>query len=73
MKCCKSKLELIVEGWSGLVFKTKATQEVAESRAKICAVCQQNENNWCKICKCYIPAKVRSKSSECPSKLWLNV
>ena len=71
MKCCKSKFELIIEGWTGLIFKTERTKQIAEQRAKICAICEQNKDNWCKICKCFIPAKVRSRNSECPSKLWL--
>jgi hypothetical protein len=70
MKCCKNKFERIVEGWGNLAFKNKEVEQLAQARAKICAVCQQNENEWCKLCTCYIPAKVRSRTETCKAELW---
>lgn len=70
MKCCKTRFERIIEGWANLTFKNKEVEQIAEHRAHVCAVCRQNNNNWCLICKCYIPAKVRSRTEQCPEKLW---
>lgn len=70
MKCCKTKFDSIIEGWGNLVFKKPETEILAKERAKVCAVCPQNENNWCKMCVCYIPAKVRSRVEICPGGLW---
>lgn len=70
MKCCKNKFERIVEGWDNYIFKKPETEEMAKQRAKICAVCEQNGENWCMMCKCYIPAKVRSRLEKCPANLW---
>jgi hypothetical protein len=42
-------------------------------RANICAVCLQInkvKNEFCPECHCFIPAKIRSMSEECPKKLW---
>ena len=70
MKCCKNKFERIVEGWGNLAFKNADVEKLAKERAKICAVCQQNNNEWCKMCGCYIPAKVRSRAEICDGGLW---
>jgi hypothetical protein len=73
MKCCKTKFERIVEGWGNLAFKNPEIEKLATERAKICAVCLQNVNEWCQICgaiKCYIPAKVRSRTEICKGGLW---
>jgi len=70
MKCCKSKFERIIEGWANLAFKNPETEKLATQRAKICAICQQNNNEWCAMCICYIPAKVRSRTEMCPGGLW---
>jgi hypothetical protein len=70
MKCCKNKAERIIEGWGNYVFKTPEIEKMALRRVEICAVCQQNKNEWCIICKCFIPAKTRSITEKCPSELW---
>jgi hypothetical protein len=70
MKCCKNKFERIIEGWGNYIFPKPEIEETAKHRARICAVCGQNKDEWCAICKCYIPAKVRSRTEQCPEKLW---
>jgi hypothetical protein len=70
MKCCKNKVERIIEGWENYVFKTPEIEKIALHRAEICAVCSQNKNEWCVQCKCFIPAKTRSKTEKCPCELW---
>lgn len=66
----------IVDGWYHLIIKDPATEEVAKERSKICSECEKLDcisNSFylhCGKCGCYIPAKVRSKSSKCPLNLW---
>jgi hypothetical protein len=80
MKCCDTKFEKIIkaarnldniaDGFGNLMFKNPEIEKLATERAKICAVCQQNHNEWCKMCGCYIPAKVRSRVEMCDGGLW---
>lgn len=68
--CGKSKVERIVEGWGNYIFRTSETESIALQRAKVCAVCTENKREWCKVCKCFIPAKTRSLAESCPKNLW---
>lgn len=73
MGCCKGKVGRIVEGWGNFVFRTPEAEAVAMQRAKICAICLQMKRirtEWCPICKCYIPAKIRSMAEKCPDGKW---
>jgi hypothetical protein len=74
MGCCrKTRVQRIVEGFGNYVFRTPETEAKAIERAKICAVCLQInkiKNEFCPECNCFIPAKIRSMSEECPKKLW---
>jgi len=68
--CRKSRAQRIIEGWGNYIFRTPETEAVAKRRAEICATCNENKKEWCQVCGCYIPAKVRSMAEECPKKLW---
>ena len=75
MSCCDNKkVKSIIAGWGNYVFRTPETEAIAIQRAKVCAVCLQMKKiktNWCPICKCFIPAKIRSMAEKCPAGLWL--
>lgn len=76
------KLIQIIEGWWKKIFKMN--DALANERLKFCNKCSFNVDGICsskrctKIydkticgCGCYIDAKVRNNSSECPKGLWL--
>lgn len=66
------KFNEIIDGWSNLIIKEDENEILAKQRLKICVDCLNiKKNNYCGICGCYIPAKVRSKKSECPKQFWL--
>lgn len=70
-------LEEIYNGWKNLTFKSPEIEKLAKKRVQICIDCTIKEgepgmrkNKTCKVCGCYIPAKVRSVKSKCPLKKW---
>lgn len=69
-------LNEIYDGWKNYVFPSPQIENLAKERAKICVNCKINgkpgmrRNKTCKICGCFIPAKVRSPKSNCPLKRW---
>ena len=64
-----SKLAEIIEGWSKLIWQDKETEKLAKERIVICLNCDDlKDNQKCKICGCFMPAKVRSKKSNCPAQ-----
>lgn len=65
-----SKLQQIKEGWLNYIFDNPEVKELAEKRAEICASCDENIANFCKICGCFLPSKTRSVNSKCPKMLW---
>lgn len=66
-----SKLQEIISGWKNYTFKNPEVEKIAKHRAKLCSDCPKlRNNNTCKICGCYIPAKVRSVKSKCPLRKW---
>ena len=66
-----SKLSEIYEGWKNLTFPDPKTEELAKKRMTICVECKKlNNRNFCMICGCYMPAKVRSLHSKCSLKKW---
>jgi len=67
-----NKLEEIINGWTNYTFKNSKCEEIAKNRVKFCINCSKlnQKFNTCKICGCYIPAKVRSIKSKCPLKKW---
>lgn len=64
MNCCK-KIVSIFEGWRNVIFRNPVVERIAIERAKICSGCEDNTDNWCVKCKCWIPAKARSISERC--------
>lgn len=66
-----SRLSEIYEGWKNLVFENKEVEEEAKRRMAICVPCKNlSDHNYCKLCNCYMPAKVRSLQSRCWDKKW---
>lgn len=44
---------------------------IRERRFNICKNCEKiNSLNFCKICKCFMPAKTWLAISDCPLKKW---
>jgi hypothetical protein len=65
------RLQEIINGFRHFAFKSPEIEEMANNRAKICATCEKmRRNNTCRVCGCYVPAKVRSEKSRCPLKKW---
>ena len=44
--------------------------EIAEKRYNVCLECKYFEDKKCKLCSCYMPAKVLFKNAECPKNYW---
>ena len=64
-------LEEIIAGWKNYVFPNKEVEEEAKRRIAICISCDKlSDRRYCKICRCFMPAKVRSPKSKCPLKKW---
>lgn len=66
----KTKLQKILEGWHNVIFENPEIERLAKGRAEICAECKMNIMNTCMKCGCPLVAKLRSKESDCPLKLW---
>ncbi len=65
------KLASIVSGWKNLLYKDLSIEGVAMKRAEKCAKCNNaNNRNFCVLCNCYIPAKIRSLKEQCPIGEW---
>lgn len=80
------KLDNIVSGWVNYHFPTEQIEELALSRANICAHCPHAESStWneiidlravpmqgmvCTECSCPITKAVRSVEYKCPLKKW---
>ena len=68
-----SRLSEIYEGWKNLTFPNPKVEEIAKKRMAICVEnkCKKlNARNYCMVCGCYMPAKVRSPKSRCALKIW---
>ncbi|MCR5863066.1 hypothetical protein LRS05_13430 [Flavobacterium sp. J372] len=75
----------ILNGWKNFLDKSEVVEEVAKSRAKICAACasakqgrllafikdslKEIEGAYCSICSCPLSAKIRSNDI-CPDNKW---
>jgi hypothetical protein len=68
-----SLLNEIFEGWKNYIFPSPEIETEAKRRITICV---KNEcgkftkNKTCRLCGCYMPAKVRSVKSRCPIQKW---
>jgi hypothetical protein len=47
-----------------------ADRATAESRYTVCMGCSQNDLGQCRVCGCFVAAKVRNQSEQCPSQKW---
>lgn len=68
-----NKISEIYNGWKNLYKKNDPKiEEIARRRAEKCADCNflRETTNTCKLCGCYIPAKIRSVKSKCPINEW---
>lgn len=66
-----SKLSEIYNGWKNFTFPNKRVEKEAKRRIIICTDCDKlNKRNFCNLCGCYMPAKVRSPKSHCRIKKW---
>ena len=66
-----SKLSEIYNGWKNLTFPNSRVEKEAKRRITICIDCDKlNNRNFCVLCGCYMPAKVRSPKSKCPLNKW---
>jgi len=66
-----SRLSEIYEGWKNLAFPNEEVEAEAKRRMEICTKCPKLlNNNICKACGCYMPAKVRSLQSKCLLNSW---
>jgi len=66
-----SRLTEIFIGWKNYTFPNPKVEEEAKRRMTICVECNKlNNRNFCMICGCYMPAKVRSKRSKCSLNKW---
>jgi hypothetical protein len=51
--------------WAGFEFS-----EVASERFDICRACSHKVKSNCSLCGCYLHAKVRMMTEECPIRKW---
>jgi hypothetical protein len=66
-----SRLSEIYAGWKNFTFPNPIIEQEAKRRIEICVVCPElTKRNSCKLCGCYMPAKVRSPKSRCKNKKW---
>lgn len=66
------KLEEIVSGWKNYVFPSEFMEGKAKRRLSVCLDCPLlSDRNFCNICHCFMPAKVRSPKSTCPKNKWV--
>jgi len=66
-----SKLNEIFEGWKNLTIQNEQIENEAKKRIEICVNCiHLTKRNYCDVCGCYMPAKVRSPKSKCNLNKW---
>ncbi len=66
-----SRASEIYAGWKNLAFQNSKVEDEAKKRIEICIDCDKlKKNNYCQLCGCYMPAKVRSPKSHCRLKKW---
>ncbi len=67
----KSKIAKRANEMSQLMERPAAPAEVREQRLNICKSCENlRANDTCKLCNCFMPAKVWISASSCPDKKW---
>ena len=74
MRCkrCIKKAKNVAEGYYNYLFGPVDVR--AEERRRICLECQEHQKVigaiFCKICKCFIPAKAYVEKEKCPLNKW---
>jgi hypothetical protein len=78
MTCCSKTKEIltttkhIAQGFSRLARGQKSA--FTDDRIRVCQKCEDNywigRTLWCKICKCFVPAKARVQEEKCPLDKW---
>lgn len=70
----------IYEGFRNLIkaklsLSDEDIENMARLRYNICLECKSRKkiSNICGECGCYLPAKTRSETSECPLKYWNSI
>lgn len=71
MGCCK-KIKNIAIGYTNLARGVK--YEFTDDRVRACQKCDWRywigRTLWCRVCKCFIPAKARVENEKCPKGFW---
>ena len=49
-----------------------APEYVSTKRMSVCGQCEFKKLNFCKICGCFLPFKVKFLRSNCPKRKWGN-
>lgn len=66
-----SRLQEIYDGWKNFTFQNPSIEIEAKKRMEICVGCPNlSPRNMCRLCGCYMPAKVRSPKSKCRIQKW---
>jgi hypothetical protein len=81
----KTMIKEILSGWHNYLSKSEVSENLAQQRAAICAVCphakqgkllafvndslKEIEGAYCAVCSCPLSAKVRSIDI-CPQQKW---
>jgi hypothetical protein len=79
MSCCSKTKEVVTKTKHiavGFVRLARGTKyEFTDDRVRACRECPDNywlgRSLWCRICKCFVPAKARVKEEMCPLGKWL--
>ena len=78
MTCCGKTKKIINTGvniaqsYTALIAGKKC--KGADARVRVCRTCEFNywigKSLWCRLCKCYMPAKAAKLENECPKDKW---
>lgn len=65
------KLNEIYDGWKNYIFPSDEIEKIAKKRIELCVSCDKlKTGDFCGVCGCWTPAKVRSENSQCPIGKW---
>jgi len=64
----------IVAGYARLAgYQVLAEEEIVEHRQAICDPCPFRDGEQCGVCSCFIEAKTRINTEQCPKRFWSRV
>jgi recombinational DNA repair protein RecR len=70
----KAKMAEKIEKTREIMELPAAPESVRAERLAICRSCEElRASEFCKMCNCYMPAKVFIAGVSCPAKKWLAV